>query len=57
LKRQKHNSKLEAKVTFDAAKAAATTKEERQAAREAFKASVAAALAAIPAKLTKPVRP
>jgi hypothetical protein len=46
-----------AKSNFDAAKAAATTREDRQAARAAFKAAVTAAIASVPAKPTKPVRP
>ena len=50
-----------AKSNFDAAKAAATTTEERQAARAALKAALAAAIASakasVPAKPTKPVRP
>jgi hypothetical protein len=46
-----------AKSDFDAAKAAATTKEDRQAARAAFKAAVTAAIASVPAKPIKPVRP
>jgi len=43
-----------AKSNFDAAKAAATTKEDRQAARVAFKAAVTAAIASV---LAKPVLP
>jgi hypothetical protein len=46
-----------AKSNFDAAKAAATTREDRQAARAAFKAAVTVAIASVPAKPTKPVRP
>ena len=43
-----------AKSNFDSAKAAATTKEDRQAVRAAFKAAVTAAIASVPAKPVLP---
>lgn len=46
-----------AKVTFESAKTAATTKEAKQAARTTFKSAVETARASLPAKPTKPVRP
>jgi len=47
----------EQKAAFEAARSAATTPEAKKAARDAFKAAMAAAKAGIPAKPVKPVRP